>query len=110
MIGDTVTIIAVDTPQRDGRTHHIFGQIGRQALLARQDLTFLHIGDKPLAISRVTQIDQPMALLGLQGLSHHGQQMPLPLQAASRWEWWGLCGGVLLSYPARHVHPVLHPH
>ena len=31
-------------------------------------------------------------------------------QAISRWEWWCLYGGVLLSHPACHVHPVLHPH
>jgi hypothetical protein len=43
MIGDPVTIIAVDTPQRDGRTHHIFGEIGHQALIPGRHIPLLHI-------------------------------------------------------------------
>ena len=74
-----MTIIAVDTPQRDGRTPHICGQLGRQVLRARRAVTFWHIGDKPRALSRVTRLDHPLALLRLQCLSHHGQQMPLSL-------------------------------
>jgi hypothetical protein len=81
MIGDVVPIIAIDAPQRDRRTDDIRGQVGRQALVACWDIPFLHVRHTPLAIARVTGINEPLALLGLQCLAQHGEQMPLPLLA-----------------------------
>src|SRR6266851_10044214 len=63
VIGDPLAIIAVDAPERDRRTHHIFGQIPRQALIPCGHIALLHVGHKPLAISRVTRIHQPIDLL-----------------------------------------------
>lgn len=44
VIGDPLAIIPVDTSYRDRRTHHIFGEIRRQALIPRGDIALLHIG------------------------------------------------------------------
>src|SRR5262245_24899347 len=79
VIRDPLAIIAVDPPERDRRTHHIFGQIPRQTLIPCRDIPFLYVGDKPLAIACVTRIDQPPALRRLDRLAQHSQQMPLPL-------------------------------
>lgn len=56
MIRDAVAIIAVDPPDRDRRTRHIFRQVGRQTLIPCGHITLLDIGDKALAIARVTRI------------------------------------------------------
>jgi hypothetical protein len=79
MIRDPVSVVEIDPPERDGRTHHILGQIRRQALIPRRDITLLHVRHEPLAIARVTRIDQPIDLLGLHRLSEHRQEMPLLL-------------------------------
>ena len=79
VIRDPLAIIAVNAPERDRRTHHIFGQIPRQTLIPCRDIPFLHVGDKPLAIACVTRSDQPPDLRRLHRLAQHGQQMPLPL-------------------------------
>jgi hypothetical protein len=79
VIGDAVAIIAVDTPQRDRRTHDICGQIPRQTLIPCRHIAFLHVGDKPLTLACVTHIDELLDLGGLHRLAQHRQQMPLPL-------------------------------
>src|SRR5215510_11618490 len=81
MMDDSLSIIASDTPERDGRTHHIFREIRRQALIPCRDVTLLDVGHKPLAISLITRIHQPLNRLGLHRLSYHGQQIPLQLLA-----------------------------
>src|SRR5262245_59960942 len=64
MIGDVVPIIAIDAPERDRRTHHILGQIGRQARIPGRHIALLHVGHKPLAIAPVTRIHQSPELRG----------------------------------------------
>ena len=81
MIGNTVPLITINTPERDRRTHDIFGQIPRQTLIPCGHIAFLDVGDKSLAIARVTGIDEPLDFLGLHRLPQHGQQIPLPLLA-----------------------------
>jgi hypothetical protein len=34
MLGHPVSIVAINASERDRRTHHIFGEVGRQALVA----------------------------------------------------------------------------
>ena len=84
VIGDPLAIIAIKAPEGDRWTHHIFGQIGRQALIARRDIALLYVGDEPVAISRVTEINQTVDLCRPQRLSQHRQQMPLPLFSQHR--------------------------
>jgi hypothetical protein len=71
---------AMALAQRTPWSHR--GILDTQAWASRLDM---HHGmwprQRPLAIARGTRIDSPMDLPGLQGLSHHGQQMPLPLLA-----------------------------
>ena len=81
MIRDTVTIITVDTAPREGRTHDVCGQRGRQALGAGRDIPFWHVRHQPLALARVTGIPPLLDLLGLEGLSQPRQQGLLPLLA-----------------------------
>ena len=69
MIGHLVPIIAINAPERDRGTHHILGQIGGQTLLPCGDLSFLHIGHKPLTIARITRLHQPPHLWRLDRLS-----------------------------------------
>src|SRR4029450_10309771 len=71
VIGDPLAIIALNAPEGDRWTHHIFGQIGRQALIARRDIALLYVGDEPVAISRVTDINQTVDLFRPQRLSQH---------------------------------------
>jgi hypothetical protein len=81
MIGDPLSIVAINTPERNGRTHHVFSQIRGQALIPGRHIALLHVGHKPVAISPVTRIDYPLYLLRLHGLPQHRQQIPLPLLA-----------------------------
>src|SRR5215831_10036039 len=82
--GDPLAIIAINAPEGDRWTHHIFGQIGRQALRARRDIALLYVGDEPIAIARVTDINQTVDLFRPQRLAQHRQQMPLPLFSQHR--------------------------
>jgi hypothetical protein len=84
VIGDPLAIIPVDAAYRDRRTHDVFREIRRQALIPRGDIAFLDIGHKAMRISRVTGIDEAIDLVGLRRLPQHGQQMPLPLFAQHR--------------------------
>jgi hypothetical protein len=79
MIGHLVPIIAINAPERDRGTHHLFSQIGGQALIPGRHIALLHVRHKPFAIAPITCIDQPLDLLGLHCLSEHRQEMPLPL-------------------------------
>ena len=69
MIGHLVPIIAINAPERDRGTHHILGQIGGQTLIPGGDISFLHIGHKPLTIARLTRIHQPPHLRRLDRLA-----------------------------------------
>src|SRR5438128_7696872 len=44
VIGDLLPVIAVDTPERDRRAHHVFGQIPRQDVIPRRHSTLLYMG------------------------------------------------------------------
>ena len=84
VLGDPWAIIAIHAPEGDRWTHHICGQIGRQALRARRDIALLYGGDEPVALSRVTESNQTVALGRPQPLSPPRSQIPLPLFAPPR--------------------------
>ena len=81
MIRDPVPIVAINTPERDGWTHHIFGQIPRQTLILCRHIALLHVRHKPFAISRVTGIDKSIDRRSPHPLPEHRQQIPLPFLA-----------------------------
>src|SRR2546425_192150 len=81
MVRNPVAIIAIDTPDGDRGTHHVFGHVACQTLRLCRDFALLHVRHKALAIARVTPIDQLLHLLGLHRLPQHREQIPLPLLA-----------------------------
>src|SRR6266851_2279115 len=84
MIRDPLPIVVIDTPERDGRTHHILGHVARQALILRWDCALLHIGYQAVRILPKTRIHQLVDRLRLERLAHHAQQVPLPLATQQR--------------------------
>ena len=72
MIGDAVAIIAVDTPQRDRRTHDILGQVAGQALVAGRDI--------PCYVN----LQEKKKTLPLSGASHRLQYFPLCTEPSMR--------------------------
>src|SRR6266446_5362990 len=72
------SIVAVDASARAGRTHHLCGPGGHQALGAGGDITGLPVRHQPLALARVTGIDSPLDLWRLHGLPPPRQQRPRP--------------------------------
>src|SRR5713226_2296094 len=75
---DPVPIVAIDTPERDGRTHHVLREIPRHTLIPCRPIALVDIGHKPLAIARVTRLDESTDRLALHRLSQHRPQRPVP--------------------------------
>jgi len=84
MVRHPLAVIAINPPDGDRRTHHIFGDIARQTLVLRGDCALLHVGHETVGILRETRIHQPVAGLRLERLTHHAQQIPLPLTTQQR--------------------------
>src|SRR5713101_9792737 len=60
MVRDPVAIIAIDAPDGDRRTHHIFGHVACQTLIPCRDCTLLDVGHQAVGILLETPIYQPV--------------------------------------------------
>src|SRR5262245_58903967 len=78
MVRDPVAIIAINPPDGDRRTHHVFGHVARQTLILRRDGALLHVGHQAIRILPETRIHQLVHRLSCQCLAHHAQEVPLP--------------------------------
>src|SRR5712692_4619618 len=58
MVGHPLAVIAIDTPDRDRRAHHVFRHIARHTLILRRDLPLLHVGHQTVGILPETHIHQ----------------------------------------------------
>src|SRR5918998_3666846 len=75
---DPFAIVAINSPHRDRRTHHILGYIAGQTLILRGDLSLLHAAHQTVRVLPETQIHQWLNRLTRQHPSEHAHQMPLP--------------------------------
>src|SRR6266446_10701610 len=58
MIGDPRTVIAIDTPHSDGRTHDVLGDVACHALVLGGDGALLHVGHEAIGVLSEAGIHQ----------------------------------------------------
>jgi hypothetical protein len=94
VICDAATIIVIDTTYGDWRCDDIFGEVGGQSVITRRHVPLLDLGDEAIGVAPEAGIDEPFHSRGGQGLTQHGQDMPLPVLVER------LIGQIVQMHPA----------
>src|SRR6266704_4077097 len=76
MVGDPLTIITIDAPDRDGRAHHVLGYVARQTLILRRNCALLDVGHQTIGVFPEAYIYQPLDRVSLKRLAQRAQQVP----------------------------------
>jgi hypothetical protein len=95
MVRHPLAIVAINPPDGDRRTPHVWGHVARHALIRRGDVPLLAIGHQAVGILPATPLHPLVDRVGLERLAPHRQQVPWP------WATQDIRGHVLQRLPAR---------